>query len=258
MISVLASQVSPQLRALFDPTMPTALRCFAVLDGSAAGSILTDDPENPTRGAVWKSISGALYLGGAWDVDSLAQLVADLRQHGDVFIGYRHDDALANILPANGEDQGDVLEFTNRKRGEGAEVCARRIPDGCQVRRMDAALFEQCIDRDFRVAYYGSADKALEMGLGFCLMHGDDLLSEAFAYTLKLGMREISVLTHQDHQGRGYATLVAAHLILECESAGVQTYWNCDQPNQASARVARKLGYRSEKRYKVAAWLKAT
>jgi RimJ/RimL family protein N-acetyltransferase len=66
----------------------------------------------------------------------------------------------------------------------------------------------------------------------------------------------VGVMTHELYQGRGYATLTCAHLLQACEALGYQTYWNCAKQNRASAALARKLGYRVEREYKLVAWFK--
>ena len=59
-ISINASQVTPALKSLFDPNMPTGIRCLAVLDGGNSGKILTDDPDCPHWGTVWEADDGTL------------------------------------------------------------------------------------------------------------------------------------------------------------------------------------------------------
>ena len=90
--------------------------------------------------------------------------------------------------------------------------------------------------------------------LGYCLMQGDKVLSEATAGPPDMGLREPGVLTQEDHRGKGYATLTVAHLIHEIESLGERSYWNCSKENVASAAVGRKLGYRVEKEYRWLYW----
>jgi RimJ/RimL family protein N-acetyltransferase len=68
---------------------------------------------------------------------------------------------------------------------------------------------------------------------------------------------EMGVTTRAQYQRRGYATLTCAHLIRACEERGYRTYWNCAKQNLASAAVARKLGYRREKVYRLLAWFKS-
>jgi hypothetical protein len=46
-------------------------------------------------------------------------------------------------------------------------------------------------------------------------------------------------------------------MIRDCEQLGWETYWNCSATNLPSMRLARKLGYRTEKPYHLIAWLHA-
>jgi RimJ/RimL family protein N-acetyltransferase len=55
---------------------------------------------------------------------------------------------------------------------------------------------------------------------------------------------------------KGYATITCAHLIQEMEQQGYLTYWNCAKDNQASIALARKLGYQTEKVYRLLAWFR--
>jgi RimJ/RimL family protein N-acetyltransferase len=55
---------------------------------------------------------------------------------------------------------------------------------------------------------------------------------------------------------KGYASITCAHIIHEMEQQGYLTYWNCAKQNQPSVALARKLGYRCEKEYRLLAWFK--
>jgi RimJ/RimL family protein N-acetyltransferase len=44
--------------------------------------------------------------------------------------------------------------------------------------------------------------------------------------------------------------------IRACEGLGYRTYWICARQNRASAAVARKLGFRTEREYRLWAWFK--
>jgi RimJ/RimL family protein N-acetyltransferase len=103
---------------------------------------------------------------------------------------------------------------------------------------------------------FGSVQQALEWGYGLCLMHGDELLCEAFAGPAANGIIEIGVETHPHHMRKGYATITCAHLIHEMELQGYITYWNCARDNLPSAALAHKLGYQTEKEYRLLAWFK--
>jgi RimJ/RimL family protein N-acetyltransferase len=103
---------------------------------------------------------------------------------------------------------------------------------------------------------YPSTAKALEDLMGFFLMREDEILCEALAGAEIMGIREIGVDTPELYRKRGYATLTCARLIQFCEQQGLQTYWNCNKYNHGSVALARKLGYQTEKEYRLLIWEK--
>ena len=175
MIDVAPDQVTPQLRALFDPRMPAGFRCFAVIAGDAAGQILTDDPVRPTWGAVQEGAFGTVYPGGALAAPTWQRLITNLCADGDVLVGLWPDDARIQLLPASPDYDGFTLDFTDRPIGAGLDGYLQQLPDGCNIRNLDRELFERSEDRDFYSALYGSAGQALEKVHARFLMRGDEI-----------------------------------------------------------------------------------
>ena len=68
------------------------------------------------------------------------------------------------------------------------------------------------------------------------------------------GVAEVGVGTSAAHRGRGLATLAAARVILACEARGYRPFWNAASQNAASVALARRLGFRTERAFQVAAW----
>ena len=110
--------------------------------------------------------------------------------------------------------------------------------------------------RDVETRHAELYKKAMDDMLGFFLIRNDEILCEAIAGAVVMGTREIGVDTSELHRQRGYATLTCAKLIQTCEAQGLQTYWNCNQENLASVALARKLGYQTERGYKLLMWEK--
>lgn len=92
--------------------------------------------------------------------------------------------------------------------------------------------------------------------MGYALMRGDEILSEASVGPCALGSYEPGVFTQEKHRGKGYGTMVTARLIQEIEAMGRQTYWNCTIQNAPSIGIARNLGYRTQKAFRCMAWRK--
>jgi RimJ/RimL family protein N-acetyltransferase len=254
MIQVLPSEVTPQIRGLFDPDAPASLRCLAVLDGQSVGDVWVDALPSPRFGIVREAAFSSLYFGGTPDAASINDVVSDLKHRGDVLIGLWPDDSLWERLPGNPDYVGSVLEFSHRFADESVPPLPKPFPEGCQLRRLDGDLFRGSMMADYFIRVYGSAKKALQEGIGLCLLRGQEIMSEGSAGPSANGLIEIGVETKKAHQHHGYATWVCSCLIRECEELGLGTYWNCDAQNPASIALARKLGYRSEKHYKLVAW----
>lgn len=243
-------QATAELRALISPADPASLRCFAVLDGHAAGCIFTDHPDTPSWVVVQEGAFGSLYLAGAIQSSFLHPLITDLRTEGDVLIGLLPDDPRWSLLPPTPDYSGYTLEFTDRDVSQKLPI----LPTDCELRRLDESLFKQILDRNLLVRMYGSPQQALQWGYGLCLVHDDEILSEAFAGPAANGMIEIGVQTNPHHMQKGYGTLTCAHLIHQMEQLGYLTYWNCAKDNLPSTALARRLGYRTENEYRVQAW----
>ena len=252
-IRIQADQVSPPLRALFDAGQPVAIRCFAVLDGTIRGQIWTDDLAQPTWGAVQEGAFDTLFLGGRPTAGVVHALVEELRQAGGVALALWPDHPYNQLLPPAPDFDGWELEFTDRPLGVDPAPTLS-VPEGCELRPIDATWFERCRYRDHYAAFFGSVERTLAQGFGFCLVKGEALLAEAFAGAAALGMIEIGTITSEPYRGRGYATLCCAQLIRECEARGYRTYWCCAKDNLASAGLARRMGYQTERAYRFVAW----
>jgi RimJ/RimL family protein N-acetyltransferase len=243
-------QAAPVVRSLFDPDQPAGIRSAAVFEGNMPGRILTDHPVRPTWAVLQESVYGTIYLAGTVPASTLAQLIADLRREGEVMVGLWPDDArVEQFLRLHPEYDGTVFDFWDRPMGDGLDGYLNPIPEGCMIRRVDAELFRRLADYNPQ-----TAETVFANGIGFCLMRGEEILCEAFAARLTQDVLEMGVLTHKPYEGRGYAALTCAHLVRACESAGFQTYWNCNAQNRASVAIARKLGYRIEKPYRLLYW----
>jgi GNAT superfamily N-acetyltransferase len=257
MEEIQSTEVTPALRALFDANGPAALRCFALLDGKTAGRILTDDARDPSWAAAWEAYEdGTTFLGGRLDAGVVSEVVENLRSKGDVLIGFWPGDPAAALLPDEAEYDGWVLEWTGRDPRVTLEPYRRHLPPGWQIRPVDGGLLLRTAWGEGIIQQFGSVEGYLGFGLGYCLMDGDIIVSEAWVGPISGGVREISVETHEPYRRKGYGAIVCAHAIQVCEAAGYQTYWNTARQNVASAGLARKLGYGEPKEYRLLAWFR--
>jgi RimJ/RimL family protein N-acetyltransferase len=254
-IQVNLQDISTSVQSLFDPQLPAALRCFAVLEGNAAGQIFTDHPIHPTWAVLQESGFGTLYPGGDLPPSVISQLITDLRSQGNVLVGLWPEDARLDQLPPGADYDGWVVEFSQR---ENPTRPFPPLPDDLALRPIDLDLFDRLIGREMYIDIFGSREAALLHGFGLCLVRpssvGQKLLCEAFAGPVALGTIEIGVDTREDFHRRGYGTITCAALIEQCEQRGYHPYWNCNKQNEASLALAHRLGFRAGREYRLLGW----
>ncbi|MHC1685921.1 MAG: GNAT family N-acetyltransferase [Clostridiaceae bacterium] len=86
-----------------------------------------------------------------------------------------------------------------------------------------------------------------KMGIGFVIMDNSEIVCGASSYTVYDGGIEIEIDTKEEYRRKGFATVCASKLILECISRGIYPSW--DAANKKSASLAEKLGYNLENEY---------
>lgn len=253
MLEISSSQVTGAFTTLFCHDDPTCIRCFAVLGGGNAGRIFTDDLMSPSRGYVWEQDDGTLYQGGRRDAGVLSEVVALLRRDSIVAINFREGDSCVNDFPPDPDAGAECIEL--ERPAHGSDLSAYlSLPAGYEAYRMGRDLLEKSPRLDETLFRYGNLDVYLEKGLGVCLLHGDEFVCEAGADMDINGVREVGVVTERAYRGRGFGTIVVAHLLKWCDELGCATYWDCVKLNISSLRIARKLGFIHERSYKLYGW----
>ncbi len=255
MIEIPPGQVTANFKALYDPGMPTYVRCLAVLGGGNAGRIFTDDLQHPSLGYAWERDDGSLYCGGQPDPGALAEMVQRLRQEGIVILCYRDGDTNVASFPPDPQVGAECIELL--RPAWGSDLTPHlALPAGYTVHRMGRELLEKSPRLDESLFRYGTLENYLDKGLDVCILHGDEFVCEAGADMDVGGVREAGIVTERPYRGKGFATIATAHLLQWCDELGCATYWDVNWLNTASIRIARRLGYRDERRYRLVGWWK--
>jgi RimJ/RimL family protein N-acetyltransferase len=247
-------QVTPVIRELFDPCMPTAIRCLAVLGGGNAGRIFVDDLHHPKMGYVWERDDGTLYQGGVRDRQILHHMVDLLRQQGTVGLDFRDGDPQVQLFPPDPEAGAECVELERPAHASDLTPYLA-LPTGYTAHRMGRELIEKSPRLDETLFRYGDLENYLATSLDLCILHGDEYVGEAGADMEINGVREVGVVVEPPYRkGLGFGTRLTAHLLHWCDELGVATYWDCVKLNIGSLKIARKLGFRNERSYKILAW----
>jgi len=254
MMEITPEQVTSEIKALFNRDMPTWVRCYAVLGGGNAGRIFVDDLFHPQRGYVWERDDGTLYQGGGKDRQTLREMVEMLRQGGTVALDFRDGDPDIALFPPDPEAGAECVELY-RPAGGSDLTPFLDLPPGYVAYRMGRELIEKSPRLDETLFRYSNLESYLRTGMDVCILHGEEFVCEAGADMDVGGVREVGVVTeHAYRGGRGFGTLVTAHLLKWCDELGCDTYWDCVRLNVGSLKIARRLGYGNEREYKILAW----
>ncbi len=158
------------------------------------------------------------------------------------------DEAWAALIEVCCPNARRVTRYAIRKDTRFDEAALKRmagaVPDGCVLRRIDAELYDRCLEdpvtRDF-VSSFADRQQFLELGRGVVLMKDGKIVSGASSYSRYREGIEIEVDTVPKERRKGLAATVCAALILHCLEEGLYPSW--DAQNMASVHLAEKLGY---------------
>lgn len=255
LIELPPSRFPTKLSALFNATDPLSVRALGVLQGTRHGRVLVDHAEQPTCAVLQESTEGCAYLGGHLNPTWLSAAIAQLRQRQAVLLGLWPDDARWDNVPTSADMLGNSIDFDKRNLNFKLETLLH-TPEACQLRRMNQELAQHSPGFLEWCESFGGVAAYLAKGLAYGLWRGDILISQASADPPANGIMEIGTETHPDWRGRGYATLVCAQVVLDCEGMGYRVHWNCNARNTPSAAIARKLGYTQSRSFPWRYWEK--
>ena len=219
----------------------------AGLDGT--GRVWTDSPVNP-RAAVM-AVGDFLLCGGEAESALLRMAVASARKPWLVYAPGPWLQTLERIVPFRLGTRQAFLPDVQPEDGHLGSLL-ERLPENMNLRPLEGPWIPWCRlqawSRDF-VSQFTDEGFAAE-GLGLLEVLEGQPVSGASSYVRYPGGLEVQVTTREGCEGRGYATLAAAGLILRAHAQGLAATW--DAANPVSAHIAEKLGYRPAGRYTVA------
>jgi GNAT superfamily N-acetyltransferase len=251
MIEIHLPESADAVRPFFREAVPDGPRLFSALNGFHPATALVNSVDNPSWCVLRSSWFGNTFIGGEIEPNVLALAIQRLRKTGRVVLDL--GDHRSASFPPGVTEVEPRIEFYRRSPAHRAiDRLLAKVPPGLNVLPVTQETFNGCAWRDQLRSIFGTASGYLERSIGFVLLDGECILSEAHAFFWGDAVVEIGVITADDHRGLGYASMVSAYLVRACESRGYGTYWGCHVDNLASAAVARKLGYGVENRYSLA------
>ncbi|MGD8192210.1 GNAT family N-acetyltransferase [Brevibacillus ginsengisoli] len=129
----------------------------------------------------------------------------------------------------------------------------RGIPKGYRCYPIDEAeiLQSQEFGMEYYQTYWGGITAFLKQGLGFCVVHDGQVVSECTSIFANPVQAEIDIVTHEQFQGLGLGSSVARVFIEACLERGITPRWDCTDSNIASRQMAERLGFVQPKEHTI-------
>lgn len=238
----------------------------AVIAGTSPGRIYADDLKTP-KTALLCSVEG-YFLAGEIQNEAVINGFSEVLQHIiETSDTIRADDDAINLAvwPQTWESKLSVLfprrlplpeyryKYTCRELRLDWQA---QIPEGFTIHPLNARLLERCAGHvpehifGWMQANWGGVEPYLQRGFGFCLLHGEQIVSWCIGDCANGDRCEVGIHTLPEYRRRGLATITVAATVADCFARGIKAVgWHCNQNNVGSWKTAEKVGFVREREY---------
>ncbi|MFX0014333.1 MAG: GNAT family N-acetyltransferase [Promethearchaeota archaeon] len=259
------------VRSLFTKSEHLEFTIDAVIAGNSPMHIWVDETTAPKSAFLWDK-SHCYYLVGETENSEFCEAITTLLYDTimpDV-IARNHDIFKIEYFPNEWEP---ILEEILREK---CPIKAHRkffildrplisqwkdiVPSDFSIQKIDRTLLESDIENvntiiDEIKLCWQSVDDFLQKGFGFCLIHTLKERKEVQGWCtgeyFSEGKCGIGIETFQGYQKRGFGTAMALAYVEHSLSVKIQPYWDVSTNNDASIRVAKKVGFKKIQDYTV-------
>jgi GNAT superfamily N-acetyltransferase len=218
----------------------------AVIDGTVTGQIWVDN--GPAPQTTFIRTPEGQYLAGTPTNLAFNQALADLLlAMPSVSLTYYPDtweSTLAALLPCKFAREYSRRYYTFRQFL--LPNWRDLVPPGYEM----AQVLPQFLARQDLVNLDEVRERTTEWtdfardGFGFCLVHGNTIVSHCIADCVSGGACELGIATHNAYRRRGLGTLTLAATVEYCLDHHLTAIgWHCITNNYGSQRVAEKVGF---------------
>jgi hypothetical protein len=194
MIEINLSESAGAVRPLFKETVPDGPRLFSALNSYHPAIALADSADNPNWCVLRSGWFGRTFIGGEIKPDALGLAVQQLRKTGQVLLDL--GDHRSTNFPFGATKIEPRIEFYDRSPDDASvDRLIASVPATLNVRPVMHETFNHCAWRDQLLAVFGTASGYLERSIGFLLLDGKRILSEAHAFFWGDTVVEIGVIT---------------------------------------------------------------
>ncbi|KPB06381.1 GNAT family N-acetyltransferase [Bacillus sp. CHD6a] len=223
---------------------------YSVIEQKQEGKIFVNNRTNPTSGLVVNQ-GGCYYVFG--DVSDnvfnklLVEFLMEPSNHANFYDMYLSSIEWLDFLKSSLEGNVVELKRTHYVLEElNSEVKEVAIPKGFELKSMDKGLFDKYKEQiDDSYAYlWESSNRYLQHAFGFCILEDGEFASVCNTFYIDSKFIAPDIITLDKFRKFGLATLVCSQFIKKSQELRLKPYWDCDAGNEASNKLAQKLGFK--------------
>lgn len=223
---------------------------YSVLDRNQPGRVYVNDRSRPTAGIIVHR-GGCYYVFGTLsDADFNLALIAFLRNpahHASFYDLYMASGDWHALLASALEGQVVPLTRTHyRLDDDRAAFEPADIPAPYRISRIDSQSYDayrSSVDATYDLLWT-SGETYLQHAFGINITDADGgFASVCNTFFVGGGLIAPDIITFDKHRRQGLAAAACAHFIRASRERGLTPYWDCDRGNEASNRLARRLGF---------------
>ncbi len=217
---------------------------LSVAEGIQEGDIFTSLIGNYNQVLFWTQ-SGFAYLSGNMDecfLEDIYKLVLDRNKtNAKRFLLMTRDKCIHKYF----ENKDDVvIERRYLFEYEGDKIVNEcDLPTGYELKEMDNELLMKISGTIVPSLFWRNIKDFLAKGKGYCISCGDDIATWAFSAAVSSKEIDIGVETNPKYQRQGLGKIVAKKMVQYTIEQSKKPVWACHYKNNASAKMAEKLGF---------------
>lgn len=234
----------------------------AIIEGNNPGRVFVDNIQIPQSAFVWLgNLDGFVFLGAPYNESFNLEMKIFLKEKIareavrlglKWFEGFGHqeewDSTIREILREQSYEECNqkvhkLHENTYKIHNDPIIDEAYTVLKITKENVAANTLYEQSFFTSQITSYWDSLESFFEKGIGYVILHEDQVVSLCFSGFVSGNMHAVNIETILEHRGKNLAKKVAHIFVQECFKQGYVPYWDCMEVNKPSIAVAESLGF---------------
>ena len=117
------------------------------------------------------------------------------------------------------------------------------LQNGFEIRELDKDILSKLEGRIIPAYSWNSSEDFLEKGKGYCILHGNEIVTVAFTAAISDTEVDIGIETNIKYRKQGFGKCVASRMVKDILKMNKTPIWECNTNNLGSKAIAESVGF---------------